>query len=141
MKTLGGVALNTFAFFVIWFFSAFVSVVIAFRGFGDSSTAEYLRLGTAWFVCPAIGGYYAPKLTNSFISDLNIDSVVSSFITIISIIFFAFIAFSIHAYNTQFGGSISDMVQLALQFASMVIRTLMGKSAVKSNSNQTSLSL
>lgn len=133
MKTLSGVVLNTFAFFVLWYLAAFVAEAIAFRGWGDSGSAEYLRLWTAWFICPAIGGYYAPKLTNNFISDLNVDSVISSFITIISIIFITFMTFSIYRYNAEFGGSISEMFQLVLQFASMVIGTLMGKSAIKTS--------
>ena len=133
MKTVGGVILNSIAFFGIWLLAAFIAIAIAFRGWGDSGVGEYLRLGTAWFICPGIGGFYAPKITAHFISDLNVDSVIASFITIISIVFVLFMGFSIFAYGSQFGGTISEMVQLALQFASMIIGTLMGKAAVKSN--------
>ncbi|MEX0730597.1 MAG: hypothetical protein WED00_08855 [Aquisalimonadaceae bacterium] len=133
MKTVGGVILISIAFLVIWLLAAFLAIAIAFRGWGDSGVGEYLRLGTAWFICPGIGGYYAPKITTSCISGLNIDSVIASFITIVSIIFVMFLGFSMFTYGTQFGGSVSEMVQLGLQFASMIVGTLMGKAAVKSS--------
>ncbi len=133
MKTFSGVILNSIAFFCIWLLAAFITIAIAFRGWGDSGLGEYLRLGTAWFICPGIGGYYAPKTTIHFIKNLNIDSVIASFITIISIIFVLFMAFSIFTYGSRFGGTISEMVQLTLQFVSMIIGTLLGKAAVKSN--------
>lgn len=133
MKTFGGVILNLIAFFGIWLLAAFIAIAVAFRGWGDSGIGEYLRLGTAWFICPGIGGFYAPKITKYFIQDLNIDSVVASFITIISIVFFLFMGFSIFTYGSQFGGEVSEMVQLVIQFSSIIVGTLMGKVAVKSN--------
>lgn len=130
MKTIGGVLLNSVAFFAIWLLAAILTIVIAFRGWGDSGIAEYLRLGMAWFVCPGIGGYYAPRVTSRFISGVNMDSVIASFLTIISMVFVVFMGFSIVAYGSEFGGSVSEMVQFTLQFASMVIGTLMGKAAL-----------
>lgn len=132
MKTVCGVILNSIVFFCIWLLAAFITIAIAFRGWEDSSLGEYLRLGTAWFICPGIGGYYAPKITIHLIKNLNIDSVIASFITIISVIFFLFMTFSIFMHGSKFGGTISEMMQLTLQFASMIIGTLIGKAAVKS---------
>ncbi|MCE7511345.1 hypothetical protein [Alloalcanivorax xenomutans] len=130
MKTIGGVLLTSVAFFAIWLLAAVLTIVIAFRGWGDSGIAEYLRLGMAWFVCPGIGGYYAPRVTSSFISGVNMDSVIASFLTIISMVFVVFMGVSIVAYGSEFGGGVSEMFQLSLQFASMIIGTLMGKAAL-----------
>lgn len=133
MKTIAGVVLNLVVFFAIWFFAAFITISFAFIGLGNSGVGEYLRLGVAWFICPGIGGYYAPKITSNFISDINMDSVISSFVTIIAIIFLILTGFSFFTYSTRFGGSVLEMVQLVLQFASIIIGTLVGKMAVKVN--------
>jgi len=130
MKTVGGVLLTSVAFLAIWLSASVLTYAIAFRGWGGSGIAEYLRLGMAWFVCPGIGGYYAPRVTSSFISGVNMDSVIASFLTIISMVFVVFMGFSIVAYGSEFVGSVSEILQLSLQFASMVIGTLMGKSAL-----------
>ena len=135
MKTVWAVILNSIAFFGIWFLAAIITMLIAFRGprGEDSVLSEYLRLGAIWFICPGIGGFYAPKVTTHFISEINIDSVIASFTTIISTVFVLLMGYSIFTYGTQYGGTVSEMVQLTLQFISMVVGTLMGKSAVKSN--------
>lgn len=129
MKTIGGVVLNLVVFFAIWFFAAFFTISFTFIGLGNSGVGEYLRLGVAWFICPGVGGFYAPKITTSLISDVNIDSVVSSFMTIIIIIFVFMIGFPFFVH-----GSIvfwTEIFQLVLQFVSIIVGTLMGKVTVK----------
>jgi len=66
-----------------------------------------------------------------FIKGANLDSVISSFITILSIIFIIFIGLSILIHGTQYGGSIGQMIQLTIQYSAMVIGTLMGKASLK----------
>ncbi|MHA2939170.1 hypothetical protein ACXJY6_12865 [Vibrio sp. RC27] len=132
MRTIGGVLLNSITFLGVWLLVSSISIFIA-SGWGDSGVGEYLRLGTSWFICPCIGGYFAPKITTYFIHDLDVDYVIASFITIISIIFVLFMIVSIFVYSSQFGGTISQMVQLTFQFLSILIGTLLGKLVVKSN--------
>lgn len=134
MKTIWGLLLNSISFFGIWILAAFISYAIAFRGWGDSIIGEYLRVGTTWFICPGIGGYFAPKVTTYFISELNVDSVIASFITTISITFTILIGFSIFFYDSSLGSSVYEMLQFTLQFLSVIVGTLMGKMAVKESS-------
>lgn len=132
MKTFGAVILNSITFTIIWFGSAFLVVAIAFRGHGDSVLAEYFRLGIAWFLCPGIGGYFAPRVTMRLIKGANLDSVISSFLTTISIFYILTIGLSLLATGTIFfGRSNWQFFQLVLQFIAMLIGTLMGKASLK----------
>ncbi|MDT8868279.1 hypothetical protein [Vibrio fluvialis] len=132
MKTFLGVMLNIVAFVAIWFVSAFISLALAFRGWDGSVIGEYLRLGFTWFICPGIGSYFALKVTRGFIQGLNIDAVTSSFITLLSVVFIALMAFSIISYSGRNGSSISEMVQLTLQFVAIIGGALLGKIHIKS---------
>lgn len=130
MKTIGGVFLNLIAFIIIWLGSAVLTIVFAFHGWGESAIGEHLRLAMAWFICPGIGGYYAPKITVHFLKDLNLDSVFSSFITIITIVFFLMLLLSF------IGGEVktSILLQSSLQFSSALIGTLLSKFVLKNHS-------
>ncbi|MCG9680841.1 hypothetical protein [Vibrio sp. Isolate24] len=132
MKTFIGVLINIVAFVAIWFVSAFISLALAFKGVDGLAVGEYLRLGFAWFICPGIGSYFALKVTQGFIRDLNIDAVASSFITLLTVIFIALMAFSIFSYGGRYGGSISEMVQLSMQFSAVIAGALLGKTHLKS---------
>ncbi|HHX8561817.1 TPA: hypothetical protein ACVO3I_004504 [Vibrio diabolicus] len=132
MKTFLGVLINIVAFIAIWFLAGFISLTFAFRGFGDTILAEYLRLGFTWFICPGIGSYFALKVTQSFIKELNLEAVVSSFITLLSVVFIMVMAFSIISYGGRYGGSVTEMVQISIQFVAMLTGTLLGKAKLKS---------
>jgi hypothetical protein len=40
MKTVGGVIINLIAFWGIWMLAAFITIAVAFRGWGDSGVGR-----------------------------------------------------------------------------------------------------
>lgn len=127
MKTFLSVILNLVLFILIWVSTSALTLYVDVGGWLAPDIKEPLKVITAWYICPGIGSYLSLKITAHLIKEVNLTSLTSSFITCITIGFIALMVFSILTYRTELGGSFSEMIGLAFQFASILAGVFISK--------------
>ena len=138
MRLFGAVAVTFIAFLGIRMLAAFLSVTIAFRGWGEGGFAEYARLGVAWFICPGIGAFFGPQVANHFIERVNMHEVMVSFITLALVICGGMFLLALVTFSDGRGGSVGELFQFAFQSASILVGAFLAKAGFERPGAETS---
>ena len=128
MRLFGAVVVTFIAFVGIWMLAAFLSITIAFRGWGEGGVAEYARLAVAWFICPGVGAFFGPQVANHLVGKVNMHEVMVSFITLAMVVCGGMFFLALVTFSDGAGGSIGELFQFAFQSASILVGALLAKS-------------